>query len=295
VEARRVNLSSLLMSVRGTLEKAGVPSPAVDAEILISHALDIPRSHIHLEPGRHLSASEKNLIEDLARRRAMRIPLQYVIGESEFMSLTFKVPKGVFIPRPETEILVEALIERAEGRSRPPGMMLDLGTGSGVIAVSLAVHFNAGLVVGSDVSRLAVEIAGQNAILNGVARLTQFVVGDGLSPFGTAAGGERHARFDVVACNPPYVSSAEIDDLEPEVRDHEPRIALDGGANGLEFIESILPRIPSIIVRGGIAGIEIGETQAGPVTEIFRSAGLRGIEVVEDLNGKARVVIGRGA
>ena len=295
MDGRPVNLLSLLRSVTETLRKAGVPSPAVDAEMLIAHVLEIPRSDIHLEPGRQLSPSEQGLVEDLAHRRRMRVPLQYLTGESEFMSLTFEAPEGVFIPRPETETLVEALIERIEERSRPPGVMLDLGTGSGVIAVSLAAHLKSGLVVGSDVSRLAVEIAGRNAILNGVDRLTQFVAGEGLGPFRTAAGGVRHAGFDVVACNPPYVSSAEIDNLEPEVRDHEPRIALDGGSNGLEFIESILPRIPSIIVKGGIVGFEIGETQAGPVREVFLGVGLGGVEVVNDLNGKARVVIGRGA
>jgi release factor glutamine methyltransferase len=295
VGGRRVNLSSLLRLVKESLESAGVPSPSVDAEILISHALKIPRSSIYLEPGMDLSPSDQSLVEDLARERGMRVPLQYVMGECEFMSLTFKVTKGVFIPRPETEVLVEALLERIEGRSGRPGTILDLGTGSGVIAVSLAAHFGAGLVIGSDISPLAVEIAGQNAILNGVDDRTRFVLGDGLDCFRAVRGGQGEGRFDVVACNPPYVGSGEIDMLEPEVRDHEPRVALDGGVSGLEFIEDILPRIPSILVRGGIVGLEIGETQAGRVTDILRGAGFKRIEVIEDLNGKARVVVGRGA
>ncbi|MFH1311867.1 MAG: peptide chain release factor N(5)-glutamine methyltransferase [Candidatus Eisenbacteria bacterium] len=288
-----MNLSSLLRSVRQSLEVAGVPSPGVDAELLLSHVLKIPRSGIYLEPQRELSPTEETIVLDLARKRATRVPLQYITGECEFMSLTFKMKEGVFIPRPETEVLVDTMIERIEMDSLEPHLMLDLGTGSGAIAVSLAHHFRAGLVIASDISPLAVEIARENAILNGVNDITRFVVGSGLSPLGGFSGRDRDDGFDAIACNPPYVGRAEIENLEPEIRDHEPRIALDGGDTGLEFIESMLPRIASILTRRGIVGVEIGETQAGAVAETFESVGLQGIEVIKDLNGKDRVVIGR--
>ena len=186
-----MNLSSLLRSVRKSLEAAGVPSPGVDAELLLSHGLRISRSEIYLEPARELSPAEESLVVDLARERAKRVPLQYVTGECEFMSLTFKMKEGVFIPRPETEVLVEAMIERIEADSLKSHAMLDLCTGSGAIAVSLACHFKAGLVLASDISPLAVEIARENAILNGVNEIMRFAVSDGLSAFGSVAGMDR--------------------------------------------------------------------------------------------------------
>jgi release factor glutamine methyltransferase len=290
---QRLNLSSLLRSVKQSLEVAGVPSPGVDAEILLSHVLKIPRSGIHLEPARELSRAEETSVLSLARRRAKRIPLQYVTGECEFMSRTFKLKEGVFIPRPETEVLVDGMTERIEADSPQPHLILDLGTGSGAIAVSLACHFETGRVIASDISPLAVEIARENAILNGVNDIMRFVVSDGLDSFGAFPRMDREGGFDAIACNPPYVGCAEIEQLEPEIRDHEPRIALDGGDSGLVFIESMLPRIASILTRHGIAGFEIGETQAGPVEGIFKGAGFERIEVIKDLNGKDRVVIGR--
>jgi len=292
---QRLNLSSLLRSVRKSLDVAGVPSPGVDAELLLSHGLKISRSDIYLEPARELSPAEESLVLDLARERAKRVPLQYVTGECEFMSLTFKVKEGVFIPRPETEVLVDAMIERIEADSLKSHAMLDLCTGSGAIAVSLACHFKAGLIVASDISPLAVEIARENAILNGVNDIMRFVVSDEVASIGSIVRSDREDGFDAITCNPPYVGSAGIEELELEIRDHEPRIALDGGDTGLEFIESMLPRIASILTGRGIAGFEIGETQAGPVEAMFKNAGIERTEVVKDLNGKDRVVIGRRA
>ena len=263
--------------------------------MILSHVLRIPRNRLHLEPHREITHYEERVVDGHVQRRVMRVPLQYTTGECGFMSLTLKVRPGVFIPRPETEVLVEALMERIEAASRRPGMVLALGTGSGAIGLSLAAHFRAGLVVATDISQLAVEIARGNAIMNSVDHLARFVVGDGLGFLRAAPGVAGAGEFDVVACNPPYVRSAEIEELEPEVRDYEPRVALDGGPSGLDFIEGILPGIPSILVRGGIAGVEIGETQAEQVTAIFRRTGFQNIEVIEDLNGKDRVVIGRRA
>ncbi len=290
-----MNLSSLLRSVRKSLEAAGVPSPGVDADLLVSHGLKIPRSGLYLDPARELSPAEESLVMDLARERAKRLPLQYVTGECEFMSLTFKMKEGVFIPRPETEVLVDAMTERIEADSLKSHVMLDLCTGSGAIAVSLACHFKTGLVVASDISPLAVEIARENAILNGVNDIMRFVVGDGVGSLGSITRSDCEHGFDAITCNPPYVGSAEIDELDPEIRDHEPRIALDGGDTGLEFIESMLPRIASILTGRGIVGFEIGETQAVPVEAMFKNAGFEMTEVVKDLNGKDRVIIGRRA
>jgi release factor glutamine methyltransferase len=290
-----VNLSTLLATVKESLERAGVPTPGVEAEIIISHVLGMARGRIYLEPDMPLSPATEASVQALSAERAHRVPLQYLIGRCEFMSLPFKVRRGVFIPRPETEILVETIIDRVSliggGRAR----ILDLGTGAGVVGISLAKHLKPQLVLCCDISPVAVEIAAENAILNGVADVMMYAIADALDfvrpkPREAAGGG-----FDVLACNPPYVASGEIEDLEPEVRDFDPRAALDGGEEGLDFIAGILPRIPSIMRAGGLVGLEIGATQAHAVLGLCSQSGLQSLEVVKDLSGRDRVIVGRVA
>jgi release factor glutamine methyltransferase len=288
-----VNLSSLVGVVRESLEKAGIPSPVVDAESIVSHVLGIPRSHIYLEPERPVGWQDESRILVMAGERGRRVPLQYIIGECEFMSLPFKVRRGVFIPRPETEVLVEALAGRAAEMDRGSIKILDLGAGSGVIGVSLAALLKPDIVVATDISMLAMKTAVENAILNGVQDTVQFVVGDGLSFVKGLATLGKAQGFDLVACNPPYVPSGEIAGLEPEVRDHDPRPALDGGAGGLEFIERIVPELPSIMNEGGIVGFEMGASQADMVRAVFERSGIGSLEILQDLSGRDRVITGR--
>jgi release factor glutamine methyltransferase len=288
-----VRISALLLSVKQSLATCGIPSPEVDAEIIIGHILRLKRSELYLHPEMEVTPADRAAVVCLTRKRQQRIPLQYVIGQCEFMSLSFKLEEGVFIPRPETEVLVEALLERAGGRSRS-GRILDLCTGCGAIAVSLARYLRPSFVLGTDVSAAAVEIARKNAILNGVAGITGFVVANGVD-FMRFEGCPARDRFDVVACNPPYVEGGTIEGLEPEVRDHDPRLAIDGGFDGLDFIEGILPEIASILSKDGLVGLEIGSGQSDKVVALFKAAGLAEIEVLKDLNGLDRVVIGRYA
>jgi release factor glutamine methyltransferase len=284
-----LNITSLLLDLRRTLASAGVPSPEVDAEQLIGHALGMRRSEIYLSGGRReVTPDERAAVMDLASRRARRVPLQYLLGECEFMSMPFKIKEGVFIPRPETEVLVEVILERCRDRQRPVRRVLDLGTGCGVVGISLARYLSPDFVLSTDVSFNALEIARANAILNRVDTVTRFVMGDGLNPLrGIPAVG-----FDVVACNPPYVESDEIRGLQPEVRDHEPRAALDGGPDGLRFIAGMLPGLTSILSVGGLAAVEIGAGQGRRVRGLFRKAGLERVAVAKDLAGLDRVVAG---
>jgi release factor glutamine methyltransferase len=286
-----LDLSSLIAEITADLKRAGVPSPEVDARRIAAHVLGIGMHDIHLEPGRGLEPAELAGIRELARRREERVPLQYLTGGCEFMSLPFRIKEGVFIPRPETETLVEALLAAADRHALGPRLVLDLCTGSGVVAVALARHLGDAYVVASDLSPVAVEMARGNAILNGVGGRMGFVVGADLD-FADSRGPVRRALFDLVACNPPYVEQGEIDGLQPEISEHEPVVAIDGGRSGLEFIERVLPRAASMIREGGLMGFEIGAGQARAVVGLFEASGLREVQVHRDLAGRDRAVLG---
>ena len=282
-------LSDCVSYVRCRLSEAGVPYPGVEAGLIVGHVLGLKRTEIWSRPERKLTRAESSAVMELVMRRTRRMPLQYLLGECEFMSLPFKVREGVFIPRPETETLVEVLKAKiVESGGRAP-RILDVGTGSGVIAVSLARYLRPSLVVGTDISRDAVEIARSNAILNGVDSVTRFVACSGLD----ALRRNPAVGFDVVVCNPPYVETGEIPGLQPEVRDYEPIASLDGGRDGLRFIDGLLPGIPSILKEGGLVAFEIGETQGARVKGLFEQAGLRDVEIEKDLGQRDRIVLGR--
>jgi release factor glutamine methyltransferase len=282
-------LSAYLSRIRSLLSAAGVPSPGVESELILTYVLALKRSEIYSRPERIITQAEASALMDLAERRTRRIPLQYLLGECEFMSLPFRIREGVFIPRPETEVLVEAVKARIEASGAPAQRILDIGTGSGVIAVSLARCLEPDLVVGTDISLDALEIARANAILNRVESVSRFVACDRLGALRSGA----PVGFDVVVSNPPYVESGEIPGLQPEVRDHEPMVSLDGGPDGLRFFDGLLPGIASILKKGGLVAFEIGETQGPRVKALLEQAGLKKVEIAKDLAGFDRVVLGR--
>jgi release factor glutamine methyltransferase len=284
-----VTVSALLSDLKSDLSRAGIPSSEVEAEMILGHVLGLKRSEIYRQPGRRVTDAEERAIADLVNRRSARVPLQYLLGECEFMSLPFRVREDVFIPRPETEILVETVMRWVQAGHNPARAILDIGTGSGVIAVSLARYLAPDIVVATDISLNALETARANAILNRVESVTYFAVCERLSALRKAPGME----FDIVVCNPPYVETGEIPGLQPEVRDYEPLAALDGGPDGLRFIEGIMPEIPSVLKEGGLAAFEIGNTQGPRVKTLFEQAGLTEVGVVRDLAGLDRIVLGR--
>jgi release factor glutamine methyltransferase len=283
------NIASLVASIRDMLTTAGVPSPEVDADILVGLALGLTRSQVHLEAGKEVAAGQKDRALELARRRSARVPLQHLTGEVEFYGHRFKVRPGVFIPRPETEMLATLAIEIV--RRKPPIRILDICTGSGVLGVTIAVWLKEATVTATDISFEAVELARENAIMNGVASRMDFIAGDGLDFIDTGADGI--GLFEAIVFNPPYVESDAIDTLEPEVRDHDPRIALDGGHDGMRFVEGILPRAASLLKSEGLLAFEIGADQGSRAGELVGACGLNFKGVVQDLAGKNRIVLGR--
>jgi len=238
-----VTRGAALRTLAARLARAGVESPERDAETLLLHALRIPRAALWAEGGVALTPAETEALEALARARERRTPIQLILGEVPFHGVTLAVEPGVFIPRPETEGLVEAVVRAlTEGAPVPPGgrapvppggrALLELGTGTGAIAVALLHALPGWRAVAVDRSRKALRLAARNAARNGVSERLTLHPGD----YREAAFSPPGAPFDAVVSNPPYVRSGDIDSLPPEVSRHDPREALDGGADGLDSL-----------------------------------------------------------
>ncbi|HEY5999241.1 MAG TPA: peptide chain release factor N(5)-glutamine methyltransferase, partial [bacterium] len=223
--------------------------------------------------------------ERLLRERSGRAPLAYVTGEREFWSLRLAVDARVLVPRPETETLVEAALARVGGAAR----IADLGTGSGAVAIALAVELPLARLWAVDRSAAALEVARGNAATHGVAGRISFLAGDLCGPLASLAG-----TLDAVVSNPPYVPTAQIESLQPEVRDHEPRLALDGGPDGLAVIGRIVAQAPPLLRPGGLLLLEVGAGQAPAAAALLAGGGaFETIERLPDLAGIERVVAAR--
>jgi len=218
-------------------------------------------------------------------RRLRNEPVQYITGRREFMGLDFIVSRDVLIPRCDTEILAEYVINELKGRRSV--RILDLGTGSGAIAVSIAKYIRDALVIGVDISPGALKVAKHNSSMHGTADRVSFICGDLFKPL---AGGHYQGYFDAIVSNPPYIPSNDIVTLMPEVRDYEPKTALDGGPDGLGFYRRIIAEAPLYLKPGGLVAVEMGYGQAGEVEGIFASAGRYGpVRLLQDLSGIERV------
>lgn len=280
--AKRVTVLESIRLAEGYLAKHGIEQARLSAEHLLARRLACSRLDLYLRFDRVVEPPALAAYREDLRRRAARYPLQYLLGEVEFMSLPFRVREGVFIPRPETELLVER-IETMLGE-RPGAAGIELGVGCGVIAGSLAARHPTWTFVAFDVSSKAVACARENVAALGAADRVALLEADG---FGAIDGAR---RFDLVAANPPYVRAGDIDGLAPEVSRYESRAALDGGADGLAFYPGIAAAARRLLRPGGLAAVEIGHGQARAVEEIFAGAGLARPASFRDYNGLERVV-----
>ncbi len=263
------------------LGQKGVESPRLDAELLLAHVLGVPRIQLYLQFDRPLDAGEVDAYREAVRRRARREPLAHITGAREFWSLEFQVDARVLVPRPETEVLVEAAL----GRMGPAGRLADLGAGSGAVGVALLSERPGWQGVGVDLSPGALEVAGANALRHGVDQRLELRQGD---LFGPLAG----EVFDAVVANPPYIPSGDLGALEPEVADFDPRLALDGGPDGLDVIRRIAEESPAHLAPGGFVALEFGAGQEEAVARILREAGgYREVAVIRDYSGRPRVAI----
>jgi release factor glutamine methyltransferase len=245
------------------LARKGVESPRLQTELLLAHVLQLPRMKLYLNFERQLTDPELDSLRGLVLRRGQRQPLQHIVGSTSFCGLEIGVNPHVLIPRPETELLAEAGWQFLTSFNSQPTTALDFGTGSGCIAIALASKCPTTRVVAVDISAEALDTARQNAHLNGVADRVDFRLG---SAFTALNPGE---KFDLLISNPPYIPTAEIATLAPEVRDHDPRLALDGGADGLDFYRRLAQEAAPLLPPHGKLMVEFGAGQADAVSAIF--------------------------
>lgn len=269
------------------LEQAGVPDAGIDAWYLMEYVLkqngisDAGRSWYFLHCEEEMPENCQVAYQKLLKKRGERIPLQQLTGEQEFMGISFLVNEHVLIPRQDTEVLVEEALKR-----KKEGMkVLDLCTGSGCILLSILKNLKQGTGVGIDISEQALEVARRNAKRLGLEAATTFVLSD---LFEKAQG-----PYDMIVSNPPYIETEEIAQLMPEVRDHEPRLALDGMSDGLYYYRSIVSQCRDYLKEDGALLFEIGAGQGAAVSELLKEAGFVSVQVIKDLAGLDRVVAGK--
>jgi len=272
-------VGALLCEAGERLRAAGVEEPRVEARLLLGHVLGRRPLALPLEAHRPVAAEEAARFRALVSRRAAREPAAYLTGTRGFWTLDLRVTKDVLIPRPDTEAVVAAALDHAGDRAFVR-RVLDLGTGSGAILLALLAECPDAWGVGLDRSLAALAVARGNAAAAGLASRAAFVCGD----WAEAVTG----RFDIIAANPPYIDTATIATLAPEVAAHEPHVALDGGTDGLSCYRAIIPALPRLLAPSGIAVLELGAGQAESVASIAATEGLRSLEIRQDLGGVPR-------
>jgi len=272
-----ISCKEALQNAVESLVAAGVPDAEVDAWYLFEHVTGMNRSVYFLHMGDAMDATQEEKLKELVNRRAQRVPLQYITGSQEFMGYSFLVSPATLIPRQDTEVLVEEVSRVAEGKR-----VLDLCTGTGCILLSLAKMCRLAEAVGTDISSEAIETAKENA--ERLEAKANFYCGDLFEAVPTGM------RFDVIVSNPPYIPSAVIESLMPEVKEHEPMRALDGDADGLKFYREIIKNANKFLTERGQIFFEIGCEQGADVSALLAENGFQNIRVMKDLAGLDRVV-----
>jgi release factor glutamine methyltransferase len=245
------------------LARKGVDSPRLQVELLLAHALGVPRLKLYLNFEQQLTGTNLETVRELVRRRGQREPLQHIIGSTSFCGWEIKVNPHVLVPRPETEMLAERAWQFLSTFKPPAGAALDFGTGSGCLAIALAAQCPGAQVHAADISEDALRVARENASRHNLSDKIQFHTGDGFAAL------PRGLSFDLIVSNPPYIPSAEIETLAPEVRDHDPRLALDGGADGLDFYRRLAAEAASHLRPAGQIMLESGDGQAEQIRRLF--------------------------
>jgi release factor glutamine methyltransferase len=284
-DASMLTVLEVIQRTTGFLDQRGIPSPRLNAELLVGHVLGLPRMQLYVQFERPLGETELAALRPLVRRRSNHEPLQYILGTASFHGLVLKVDRRALIPRPETELLVESVIKEVEGRS-PPARILDLGCGTGAIALALATRFKDAHVTAVDESEAALELAGENVESTGLGARVRLLRSDWFSAL------DASEVFDLIVANPPYLTEEELATAAPEVRDHEPRTALvPGDTAGISALTAILQDAPKRMNPGGLLALETGTQQHAALVAEAERLGLVSVRSLRDLAGRDRFVL----
>jgi release factor glutamine methyltransferase len=269
------------------LGKKGAEPPRLQAELLLAHALKLPRMKLYLNFDRVLTPAETDALRELVKRRGQREPLQHIVGSTSFCGCEIAVNRHALVPRPETELLAELGWQFLSTFNSQPSTALDFGTGTGCIAITLATKCATAKILATDISAEAIALAKENAAANKVAERIDFLQGDGFATL------PKSERFDLIISNPPYIPSAEIATLQPEVRDFDPRSALDGGADGLDFYRRLAAETKPFLKPDGKIMLEFGDGQAEAVSGIFEMQKWIVEAVKEDYSQRLRILVAK--
>ena len=269
------------------LAKKGVDSARLQSELLLAHQLKLPRMKLYLNFDRVLTPVETDGLRDLVKRRSTREPLQHIIGTTSFCGHEILVSRHALIPRPETEQLAELGWQFLSTLNLQPSTALDFGTGTGCIAIALAAKCPNTRITALDISPEALALAQQNALQNQVGERIEFLEGNGFAALPIKE------KFDLIVSNPPYIASAEIETLDPEVKDFDPRTALDGGEDGLDFYRRLAQEAGAFLKPGGKIMVEFGDGQADAIRNIFETEKWIVEAVKEDYSQRARILAAR--
>ena len=269
-----------MVAATARLRAAGVPDPARDARILLAHAAKVDAARVTLIAPEEISEDIEERYDQLISLRAIRVPVSHLVGEREFYGRRFKVSRDVLDPRPETETLIEAAL------SAPFARVLDLGVGSGAILVTLLSENQEAVGLGVDLSAAACLQASANAVLHRVHKRADILQGDWFAPV--------EGRFDLIVANPPYLAASEMDEVAPELREHEPHMALTDEGDGLSAYRTIAGAAQDYLEPSGRGLVEIGWQQKDAVTQIFAQAGWAEVSCLCDLGGRDRVILAKG-
>jgi release factor glutamine methyltransferase len=278
----RSTIREALATGGAELARAGIEDAALESRLLLGAVLDRPHLEVGLSPGEPLSAEQLGRYQALLQARCARQPLQHLLGEVDFYGHQFRVRPGVFIPRPETEAVTAVALDLLP--SSKPARIAEVGSGTGVIAVTIALERPAAEVWCCDLDHAAVALTRENARLLGVGARIHALEGEGLTALAA------WAPFDFVVSNPPYIPSDQIDALEPEVRDHDPRTALDGGTDGLVVTRALIREAQAHLAPGGHLVVELGDDQADTAAALASEAGYQHVTVALDLAGRQRIL-----
>jgi release factor glutamine methyltransferase len=270
-------------AAKDRLKTVQIDQPAIDARLLLEVAADVTRTDIITDPYRVLTEAQMATLDDFLNRRARREPVSHIIGRKGFWKILLQVNKHVLTPRPETEVIVDEVLKAFP--EQMPFNMLDLGVGSGTILLAVLAERPAAKGLGIDVSEEALAVARENAANLDLAGRVALLRGDWTNGLGDDS-------FDLVVSNPPYIATDVIETLEPEVRDHEPRLALDGGPDGLDAYRFLAGEILRVLKPGAMFAVEIGYDQSEAVETLFRQAGAQNVRTIKDLSVNDRVVTG---